>query len=395
MDQSNTPQVLAGEKFSRVHLDDLLLDEKNPRFGSRDRSASQEEILDFIVEKFGINDVLSSLAVNGYFDAEPLVCRRAPNSHRAVVVEGNRRLAACLIITEDERASNQTKRSAAFSKLWNDHGRQRIDPVPAIIFEVGEKEREKAILSYLGVRHIAPAQAWDSYAKAAWVARVVQENELSVRDVSKMIGDQHRTVNRMLEGYYLVQQLTRTGHFNQQNSARSGRGSVTDYPFSWIYTVLGYKTVRDFLELADGDARRDPVDERNLDKGSFLLRSMFGDKSKGLNATIDDSRQLGPFAAIFANGEKIDLLEKGKKLDEIEELAQPIEKRIFSDLWGVRDTLRELISSLSEQSIPQGTASDLLVSSKRVRKLAIELNKKLQEIIAREDEDEDEDEETE
>ena len=390
MDQSNTPQVLAGEKFSRVHLDDLLLDEKNPRFGSRDRSASQEEILDFIVEKFGINDVLSSLAVNGYFDAEPLVCRRAPNSHRAVVVEGNRRLAACLIITEDERASNQTKRSAAFSKLWNDHGRQRIDPVPAIIFEVGEKEREKAILSYLGVRHIAPAQAWDSYAKAAWVARVVQENELSVRDVSKMIGDQHRTVNRMLEGYYLVQQLTRTGHFNQQNSARSGRGSVTDYPFSWIYTVLGYKTVRDFLELADGDARRDPVDERNLDKGSLLLRSMFGDKSKGLNATIDDSRQLGPFAAIFANGEKIDLLEKGKKLDEIEELAQPIEKRIFSDLWDVRDTLRELISSLSEQSIPQGTASDLLVSSKRVRKLAIELNKKLQEIIAREDEDEDE-----
>ena len=389
MDQANTPQVLADEKFSRVHLDDLLLDEKNPRFGSRDRSASQEEILDFIVEKFGVNDVLSSLAVNGYFDAEPLVCRRAPNSHRAVVVEGNRRLAACLIITEDERASNQAKRSAAFSKLWNDHGRQRIDPVPAIIFEVCEKEREKAILSYLGVRHIAPAQAWDSYAKAAWVARVVQENELSVRDVSKMIGDQHRTVNRMLEGYYLVQQLIKTGHFNKQNSIRRGRGSVTDYPFSWIYTVLGYTTVRDFLGLTDGDARPDPVDGNNLDKGSLLLRSMFGEL-KGRNAAIDDSRQLGPFAAIFASREKIQLLEQGKHLNEIEELVQPIEKRISSGLGDVRDTLRDLLTRLSEQDIPQETAIDLLVDSKRVRKLAIELDKKLQEIALG-----DEDEETE
>ena len=388
MDQSNTPQVLAGETISRIHLKDLLLDEKNPRFGSQDPSVSQEQILDFIVEKFGVNDVLSSLAVNGYFDAEPLVCRRAPSSHKAVVVEGNRRLAACLIITEEKRAFNQTKRSIAFSKLWKDHGRQRIDPVPAIIFDAGQKEREKAILSYLGVRHIAPAQPWDSYAKAAWVARVVQENKLSVRDVSKMIGDQHRTVNRMLEGYYLVQQLTRTGHFVKQDSIRRGRGSVTDYPFSWIYTVLGYTTVRNFLKLAEGDARRDPVDDSNLDKGSLLLRSMFGDKSKGRNAAIDDSRQIGPFATIFASGEKIQLLEQGKKLSEIEELAQPIEKRISSGLGYVRDTLRDLIASLSEQNIPQETASDLLVSSKRVRKLAIDLNKKLQEIIAREDEDE-------
>lgn len=387
MEKPTNQQTPPDGAVRRIYLKDLLLDDNNPRFGLQDRDASQEQILDHIVEKFGVNDVLSSLAVNGYFDAEPLVCRRITGSRKAVVVEGNRRLAACLIITEDKRASNHAKRSADFSKLWKDRGQQRIDPVPAITFDTGEKEQEKAILSYLGVRHIASAQPWDSYAKAAWVARVVQENELDVRDVSKMIGDQHRTVNRMLEGYYLVQQLAKTGHFNQQDSVRRGRGSVTDYPFSWIYTVLGYKTVRDFLELADGDARRDPVDDSNLDKGSLLLRSMFGDKSKARNAAIEDSRQLGPFAAIFASGEKIQLLEQGKKLSEIEELAQPIEKRISSGLGYVRDTLRDLIARLSEQDIPQETATDLLVDSKRVRKLAIELDKKLQ-VIALGDEDE-------
>lgn len=387
MKGSHILQASVGKRVSRIHLKDLLLDEKNPRFGLQDRGASQEQILDHIVEKFGVNDVLSSLAVNGYFDAEPLVCRRITDSRMAVVVEGNRRLAACLIITEDKRASNQARRSADFSKLWKDHGQQRIDPVPAITFDTGEQEQEKAILSYLGVRHIASAQPWDSYAKAAWVARVVQENELDVRNVSKMIGDQHRTVNRMLEGYYLVQQLTETGHFNQQDSVRRGRGSVTDYPFSWIYTVLGYKTVRDFLELADGDARRHPVDERNLDKGSLLLRSMFGDKSKARNAAIEDSRQLGPFAAIFASREKIRLLEQGKELTEIEELTQPIEKRLSSGLGDVLDTLRDLIARLSEQDIRQETAIELLSDSRRVRKLAVDLDKRLQE-IARGGEDE-------
>ena len=228
MDDARARQASADGKVNRVQLKDLLLDDTNPRFGLQDRGAGQERILDLIVEKFGVNDVLSSLAVNGYFDAEPLVCRRTPDSRKVVVVEGNRRLAACLIITGDRRASNQARRSANFSTLWNDHGRRPIDPVPAITFAAGEEEQETAILSYRGVRHFASAQPWDSYAKAAWVARVVEENALDVCGVSKMLGDRHRTVNRMLEGYHLVQQLSRTGHFNQtgQHPARQGQRRV-------------------------------------------------------------------------------------------------------------------------------------------------------------------------
>ena len=388
MDDSRARQALAGDKVNRIRLKDLLLDDTNPRFGLHDRGASQEQILDLIVEKFGVNDVLSSIAVNGYFDAEPVVCRRMPDSRKAVVVEGNRRLAACLIITGDKRASNQARRSANFSKLWNDHGRRPLDPVPAITFAAGEEEQEQAILSYRGVRHFASAQPWDSYAKAAWFARVVHDDSLDVRDVSKMLGDRHRIVDRMLEGYYLVQQLAKTGHFNQRDSIRSGRGSVTDYPFSWVYMVLGYKTVRDFLELGDGNARPDPLDDDNLDKGSLLLQSMFGDKSRGRNAAIDDSWQLGDLAAIFANRDKVRLLEQGKDLAEIEELTEPITERLPGGLGDVLDTLRDLVARLPEQSIPQETATDLLSDSGRVRKLAADLDRKLQEIARGGDDEE-------
>ena len=35
------------------------------------------------------------------------MCRKYPNKSKLVVVEGNRRLAACLIITGDQRAARQ------------------------------------------------------------------------------------------------------------------------------------------------------------------------------------------------------------------------------------------------------------------------------------------------
>lgn len=374
---SSHENMFGRHQITHLSLGNLFLDEKNPRFGLQERNASQEQILDHIVEKFGVDDVLSSLAVNGYFEAEPLVCRQIQDSENVTVVEGNRRLAACLIITRNERASNQARRSEEFSRLWREHGEQQIDPIPAIVFEANEQEKE--ILSYLGVRHIASAQPWDSYAKAAWVAQVVETNELDIRDVSKMIGDRHRTVNRMLEGYYLVKQLTETGYFDQQNSVRRGRGSVTDYPFSWVYTILGYTTIRNFLELTDTEATRDPIDETNLDKAALLLQAMFGDKSKGRNAAISDSRQMSSLASAFSDKEKVQLLEQGKTLSEIDTLTQPIEKRLSEGLAFIRDTLRDLIARLSEQDIQQEVASELVPASSRNRKLSAELDKRIRE----------------
>lgn len=375
-----------GRPITRMPLSDLLLDPSNPRFGLQDKGASQEQILDHIVEKFGIDDVLSSLAVNGYFEAEPLVCRRVSGTDKGVVVEGNRRLAACLIIANEKRASNQATRSAEYSDLWKNHGSPTIDPVPAIVFEEDD-EQQKAILSYLGVRHIASSKPWDSYAKAAWVAQVVEGNGLDIQAVSQMIGDQHRTVNRLLEGYYLVQQLIDTGKFQPQDSVRRGRGSVSEYPFSWVYTILGYATVRNFLQLHENEARKEPIPSECLDRGSLLLRVMFGNSSQGKSASVEDSRQLGGLASALASPEKTRLLEQGKTLAEIEVLTQPIEQRLSEGMGMIRDTLRDLIARLSEQDIDESVALELTPTSSGNRKMATELDKKLKEIAFGDDED--------
>ena len=102
-----------------ISLQNLQLDADNPRFGgSSDAKLEQADVLDHIVNTFGVDDVLSSIAINGYIPAEPIVCRRDAGSINATVVEGNRRLAACLIIAGDDRAARQKARHQQYSKIW-------------------------------------------------------------------------------------------------------------------------------------------------------------------------------------------------------------------------------------------------------------------------------------
>ena len=72
---------------------------------------------------------------------------------------------------------------------------------------------------------------------------------MTLEDVGQMIGDQHRTVARLLKGYYFVNQLQDSGRFTPRDSYRRGRGSNPEYPFSWVYTALGFKPIRDWLQL--------------------------------------------------------------------------------------------------------------------------------------------------
>ena len=369
-----------GKQVSYIPLSDLWLDKDNPRFGFQERNTvSQTEILTKIVEDFGVDDVLSSLAVNGYFSAEPMVCRKSDNN-KYIVVEGNRRLAACLILAGDERAREHIKRTRQYQELHEKHGKISFDPVAAIIFDTHEEEL--SILAYLGVRHIVSLKEWDSYAKATWVSQVVEKSKhkLSIDDIASMIGDKSQTIKRMLQGYYFMKQLHSSGKFLAENSIRKGRGSNVNYPFSWVYTLLGYKNIREFLEIDEDVASEVPVPEKSLDKAGILARAMFGDSSIGRSSALEDSRQLGQLATVVSDPEKLSLLKQGKTINEIDILTKPIEQRLEDGLTEARDILKDIYTRITEQSLPQNIAEKMLPISDKIKRLSTDLNKKLLDI---------------
>jgi len=360
-------------------LSALRLDSNNPRFGGqRFTLGAQQEILDHIVTTFGVGDVLSSLAVNGYFRAEPLVGRRQDDGS-IVIAEGNRRLAACLILSRDERAGHQLRLGDAARATWEAHDRPSIDPVPVITFEANEDPRE--LLSYLGVRHISASAPWDSYAKAVWVSRVVATSALTVAEVSQMVGDQHRTVARLLEGYYVVQQAEESGQFHPADSQKSGRGSVTAYPFSWVYTILGYATTRSFLGLTDEAPGPSPVPAARRGSLGVVFRAMFGSRAAGRSSAVSDSRELGDLASLFAYPERVAMLERGLSVAQIVQATRPLDDRLRLGLAEVRVLQQEILTGLTEEDVSDAIAASHIEGAAVNRRLGAEIETRLRNIV--------------
>jgi hypothetical protein len=376
--KSSSKRKTDAERIELMPLGQLHLDTRNPRFGGRAGKLKNETaVLDTIVDKFGVEDVLSSLAVNGFFDAEPLVGLRDKKGGGIRIVEGNRRLAACLILANDERAANQQPRGRESQALQKQHKRDPITTVPVLVFE--ESEWKDELLPYLGVRHIAASQPWDSYAKAAWIAQVLENGDLTLEDVIQMIGDQHRTTPRMLEGFYFVHQLMDEARFKPGDSLRKGRGSNPDYPFSWVYTALGYSPVRRWLgleELSEGTNEK-PVPKKRLDDAEDFMTFLFGNKTKDRQAAINDSRNIADLAKAVADPARRQLLKRGKTVAEVIELTRPAQERVVSGLMDAQEALSGVLVTLSEGEIRTEQAKELIEPSKKVLTLARDVHKRL------------------
>lgn len=366
-------------------LAQLRLDYGNPRLGAQaGKPTTQMQVLDALVDQFGIDDVLGSLAVNGYFSEEPMVgaWEIEKGQHVVRIAEGNRRLAACLILAGDSRARKHEKRTREYQDLQRKHGRAPVDRVPVIIHDDPAE-----FLSYMGVRHIAAAQPWDSYAKAAWVAQILDSSNISLEHVSEMIGDQHSTVARILEGFYFVNQLVDAAQFDPSGSYRRGRGSNPEYPFSWIYTALGFGPVRKWLGLPDriGGVRADPVPVENLDDAGDLVAFLFGRKSKRQPPAVGDSRDISELAKVIADPNRRGLLQKGKTLSEVLDLSKPALQRISDGLIEAEDGLRAALLAISGETISEKEAQDLAEPSSRVARLAREVRAKIMKQVYREE----------
>lgn len=385
-----TPQQaslpLSEKQVANIPLDKLELDPNNPRFGSTDgKSKTQSEILDTIVDEYGIEDVISSLAVNGYFPAEPIICTKRKAGGKYVVVEGNRRLAACLVLAGDARAKNHARRSANYQKMQATHGKPPIREIPVIWFEEGESPKE--LVSYLGVRHLAASMPWDSYAKAAWIAEVVKDGSLSTDDISMMTGDKNKTISRLLHGFYVIRQLVDTGHFNPDACIKKGRGSNAEFAFSWVYTLLGYPPSRARLGIADVP-RPNPIPKEKLEDAGIVFTRLLGnreDKTATGRPAIEDSRYISDYAAALADDRYFKRIAQGMTLEEIEEELQPTSIRFAEGLDDIEKKLGELVTIVSKEPPDAGDAAKFLPQMAKISNMTESLKETLVKALLRQE----------
>jgi ParB-like chromosome segregation protein Spo0J len=138
----------------------LEFDPDNPRLVENGlKHPTDEQVIRALAVNADLQEVVASIASNGYFDIEPLIVQRVKDKYR--VLEGNRRLAAIRLLQNPG--------------LGKEIG-INVPKVPKAIVDTFDEVTVYAVANaaqardYIGFKHINGPHRWDALAKARFAA---------------------------------------------------------------------------------------------------------------------------------------------------------------------------------------------------------------------------------
>jgi len=320
-----------------VPIERLHLDPENPRLPEEVQGKQEPELLKVLYKDFNLDELADSMAENGYFDEEPLVAipmelpvaleKVKPDnakfdryikkqSTKFLVVEGNRRLAAAMLLV------NRELRNELKIKHWTSPAQEVLDDLRVLPVIVYSKRAE--VVPYLGVRHIVGIQKWDSYAKARYIAQMVQEGR-SLDQIQKQIGDRSSSVRKN----YICYKLLEIAKFEFDYDIKRAKDN-----FSFLLLATGQGSIKRFLGLPTNYSNIDfahPIPKKNLKNLQNLTVWLFG--NGGTKSVIRESRDITNFLShVVASQEALKHLEKTGNLSEAFDRSDGEEKMLLKYL---------------------------------------------------------------
>lgn len=177
-----------------LSIDNLKLDVRNPRFSYQSaKEMNQTEIVKYLIENHAVYELAKDIAINGYFvNEEPIVCKEG-NSY--VVLEGNRRVAACKILLSPYKFLTP-QRAKELSKYESIGDKIRCNIAPA------RKEADALIYNkHAGI----PLQKWDKVSQDAFLASLLQSEKFSVEEVAHKLNVPESEIRKALRRHTIHQ----------------------------------------------------------------------------------------------------------------------------------------------------------------------------------------------
>jgi len=259
-----------------------------------------------MLDDAGLVDLMRSIAAQGFFTGEPiLVARSVADNQKYVVVEGNRRFAASLLLANPNLAPT----SKLAVKGVADQARVDADPsLPALVFPDYD-----SILKHLGYRHVTGVKEWEPLAKARFLLERFEKLEGSLEDrfrqVARTIGSRSDYVGRLLTALKLYEMWREDNFFGMQGVDEAR------VEFSLLSSALAYKSIYDFVGLKNS-YDFEMANLRDVDL-HLLLSLLYEEDQSGLTR-LRESRNLGRLSRLFNHASAIAALREGSTLSEAE-----------------------------------------------------------------------------
>jgi hypothetical protein len=329
--RQHTAVMAAPRQIEYEPVDNLLLDERNPRFASELEDTSQDSIVRVLWRDFSVDEVALSIAANGFFREEPLLV--VPRNEdkpdgKFVVVEGNRRFAAVLLLRDTKL---RTKIKATNLPQISNEAIAALAQVP-----VSKYASRQEIWRYLGFRHINGPQPWDSFSKAMYVASVHDEHGISLDEIADSIGDRHATVKRLYRGYKILEQAESKTSFQRDDRI------AKRFFFSHLYTAVDQEPFQRFLGITSEDSLRpNPVPKSKFNELRELMVWFYGSKSeKRLPIVQQQNPDLNILREVISDARGVEALRAGLTLQRAHEISLGDERRFRSALIRAKEELQ-------------------------------------------------------
>ena len=333
------------EQTTKTPVARLRLDRRNPRLIGRAERASEESLIARLYRSADLGELLQSISANGYLDIEPLVVTREPGDDRLLVLEGNRRLAAILLLRDPDLAGRieSSERLKIRVPPVAESLRSTLDRVS--VYPVASREDAR---SFIGFKHINGAAKWDAYAKARFAADWYKSQPPGGGDlgmIARAIGDRHDTIKRMVSAIYVLDQAGGEGLFDVEDRY------TPKFNFSHLYTALSRSQYMEYLDLGESWARYDPfpdpVPAEKRDHLRKVLGWIYGSKTESTLPVVrsqnPDIKRLGE---VLAHAEARHVLETTRDLDAAHASTEAVDTRFTASLIRARDAIREAAGSL-------------------------------------------------
>lgn len=333
MDNTNTSKSGVVGKPLNLHVDDLLLDAENPRFGSKSKAISQEDIAVKLEMGSEVMIVAESIARNGYFANEPLIVIESQIPGKYVVIEGNRRFTALLSLTSEPIRSKmfQTDR---FNELAKISVFRNEDLVPCTLVE-----NRELIAPILGFRHISGVMEWQPLAQAIFIAKLIDDDGYSFITAAEAVGKPKSDIAAMYRNQAIAKQATSAG----MNT------SGLEHSFTSLTLAMGSPGIRAFVDAPLGSAvtpGMTPIPEDHHEELKELLSFLFGDDLR--EPVIKDTREINRLGKIIENPTGLETLRSTWSLAEAEATIKDRGMDPYTRLLNRLKTANESVKSTFE-----------------------------------------------
>lgn len=340
-----------------ISVEALHLDEHNPRLMVDVGVGDEIPLLRALVNVYDAFEVAKSIASYGFFPSEPLIA--VEEEGKLVVVEGNRRLTALKLLRDED-----LRREVVEDRLNEWEALAGSDKIPSVVPTVIVQDRD-VVAPLLGFRHISGIQEWEPWAKARFIANLVDRQGQSFERAAASTGEDAANVRALYRNYHMLRQA-RDQFGMDVTRARDEFGVFT--------RAMNAPGIRDFMKAPAPKsvvANVDPLPVEAREEVGEALSLIFGDE--GRRPVISDSRELTTLGRVLASPSARQILRDTRDLTEADEAAGGTRDRLVTRLTRAASGMRLAATEIPEHRTDPDVISGVHACSSAVSSLSAAL----------------------